>query len=323
MTHGHFAYEPIPDWSREGRQRLVEVRGAQLRGLLDEAFTQAVDGGLSLANFRFHSEDPVTEAVEWCIARFEAVDLDPRLLHLGSRSLRLFTEVGFWLAQREGAEGYRRATREPHAEGHTTSNDAPEDAEDALDGKRQLERVRDGVKALRERCCASLVEWWLEGAADLRRVLFAPHDAPDAWSPRDVAEHSPKARSFHIADALFRYYALFAGLVRYQDDELTHRACVLTWFSPCGEEPPYEVSREAVRAVLHGMPSRQMTTLRHEGVRALIRECVDHAKAALASDVALDEHLARASLRASVLHRFKIDDDELSRRIKALAKGEP
>jgi hypothetical protein len=323
MTQGHLAYEPITDWSREGRRRLVEVRGAHLWNLLDEAFTRAIEGGLSLANFRFHGEDPVPEAVEWCIARFEAMDLDPGRLHPESRSLRLFTEVGFWLAQREGAAGYRRATRAPRADEHTTSNDAREDADDALDRKRQSDRVREGLKALRDRCCASLVAWWLEGAADLRRAVFAPHDDPGAWSPRDVAEHSPKARSFHIADALFRYYALFAGLVRDHDDELTHRACVLTWFSPCGEEPPYEVSREVVRAVLHDMPSRQMTTLRHEGVRALIRQCTDHAVAARRCDVALDQHLARASLRASVLHRFKVDDEELSRRIKALPKDAP
>ncbi len=323
MTHGRLAYEPIADWSREGRRRLVEVRGAHLRVLLDEAFTQAVDGGLSLASFRFHGEDSVTEAVEWCIARFEAMDLDPGRLHPESRSLRLFTEVAFWLAQREGVAGYRRATRAPRAEGHTTLNNAREDVDDALDQQRHLDRVRKGLNALHDRCCASLVAWWLEGAADLRRVLFAPHDTPATWPPCAAEKHSPKERSFHIADALFRYYALFTGLVQDHDDELPHRACVLTWFSPCGEEPPYEVSREAVRAVLHDMPSRQMTTLRHEGVRALIRQCTDHAVAALRCDVALDRHLARASIRASVLHRFKVDDEELSRRIKALTKDAP
>lgn len=323
MTHSRPTYEAIVDWSHEGRRRLVELRGAHLRVLLDEAFTQAVDGGLSLASCRFRGDDPVTEAVEWCLARFEAMDFDPGRLRPESRSLRLFTEVAFWRAQREGAAGHRRATQAPRVEELTALHEAPGDVDDAIDSQRHLARVRNGLQALRDRCSAALVAWWLEGAADLRRLLFAPHDDPDAWSPYEIAIHSPKARSFHIADALFRYYALFAGLVRDHDDELSHRACVLTWFSPCGEEPPYEVSRAAVRKALGDMPSRQMTTLRHEGVRALIRQCTEQATEALKGEDPFGRHLARTSLRASVLHRFKIEDERLSLRIKALTKDAP
>ncbi len=322
MNHGAGPYEPITDWSREGRQRLVESRGALLQSLLDEAFSQAVDGGLSLANLRFHGDDPVTEAVEWCIRRFETMDLDPARLPPGSRSLRLFTEVRFWIAQREGAAGARRATRAPRSEPTALPHDTQEAAD--IDRERQLQcdRVHAGLLTLRDRCCAALVGWWLEGANDLRKALFAPHDGPHLWPPRD-ATRSPKARSFHTADALFRYYAMFVGLVRDADAEPTHRACVLTWFSPCGDEPPYEVAREVVRAALDDMPSRQMTTLRHEGVRVLIHQCTGHAEAAVGCDSGLDRHLARVSLRASVLHRFKVDDAALSGRIKALAAGAP
>ena len=322
MTRGPSAYEAITDWSKEGRRRLVAERGTHLRALLDEAFTQAVDGGLSLAAFRFAGDDPVTDAVEWCIARFEVMDVDPSRLHAGSRSLRLFTEVQFWLAQREGAAGFRRATR-AQADRRSAAPARCEDVVDALERQQQLDLVRKGVITLRERCCAALVGWWLEGSAELRHALFAPQDASEIWPTREAAFRSPKERSFHIADALFRYYALFAGLVSDEEEPLRHRACVLTWFHPCSDEPPYEVPRTAVRAILREMPSRQMTSLRHEGVRVLIRRCIEHADAALGRGAALDRHLACTSLRASLLHRFKVDDDDLSRRIKALARGAP
>ncbi|MFO0608837.1 MAG: hypothetical protein U0324_37065 [Polyangiales bacterium] len=322
MTRESFPYEPITDWSRAGRQRLVEARGALLRSLLDEAFSQAVDGGLSLASLRFHGDDPVAEAVAWCIRRFEAVDLDPARLPPGSRSLRLFTEVRFWVAQREGAAGARRATRSPRPEPPAPPRDTEDAADIDRERQRQCERVCAGLRTLRDRCCAALVGWWLEGAIDLRKALLAPHDPPGSWPACDAAR-SPKARSFHVADALFRYYAMFAGLVRYADDEPTHRACVLTWFSPAATSRPTRSRAGVVRAALDDMPSRQMTTLRHEGVRVLIHRCTGHAEAAVGMDGGLDRHLARESLRASLLHRFKVDDAALSRRIKALAAGAP
>lgn len=320
-------YEPIRDWSAEGRRRLVDEHGAELRLLLDEAFTVFVERtGIGLAAFRFRGDDPTSEAVAWSIERFLTADIDPSKLRPGSRSWRLFTEASFWLSQREGAAGYRRivarrapieaADREPPAEAALT-------VLSDLDAARCRERLVRGLRTLRDRCCAALAGWWLAGTARLRRDVFAPEDPPSDWASAVAAEDDSTARqrSFFIADALFRYLALFAGFVRDDGDE-PHRACARTWFSPCESRPPYEVDRASVCVALGGVPSRTMTTLRHDGVTTLIRRCAELAgRPPDDAGLRLEVTLARHSLRLSLLHRFKIVDAGLVASIEALREA--
>ncbi len=319
-------YEPIRDWSADGKRRLVEERGDQLRLLLDEAFTVFVEETrIGLAAFRFHGDDPVGEAVDWCIERFLTVDIDPSKLRVGSRSLRLFTEARFWLSQREGTAGFRRILMQRAMPIESPERGLPPSAESrstmgSLDAERFRERLARGLLALRDRCCVSLVGWWLAGTARLRRDIFAPEDPAREWDGAVAAEEdfTPKERSFCIADALFRYLALFAGLVRDDGDE-PHRACTRTWFSPCEDRRPYEVDRASVCAALGGMRSRTMTTLRHDGVTTLIRQCIELAERPVDDGgLYLEVALARRSLRVSLLERFKISDAGLNASIKAL-----
>lgn len=320
-------YASITDWSVEGRRRLVDARGDVIRLLLDGAFTELVDAGVSLGEYGFRGDDPVSEAVEWCIERFSRADLDPRSLHSGSASERLFTEGAFWLSQRVGAAAYRgiraRQVGAAGAMDRVTDTAAPTPSDaviENLSATSQRARIVTGVRALRDATCASLVAWWLEGATSLREAIFEREADAIEWEDAAKAEdRSPKQRSFHIADALFRYVALFFGLVRRDGggDE-SHRACVLTWFTRCDDAPPYERVRADVLAAFDGRPSREVTTLRHAGLTTLVRRCVDVA-AQHANDP--DEAvcwLARRSLRPSLLHRFKIDAPPLSSALAAL-----
>jgi hypothetical protein len=319
-------HEPIIDWSREGRTRLVQEQGDRMRALLEVAFETFLDDkGVGLAAFRFRSDGPVAEAVEWCVERFQSADIDPGKLRAGSNSWRLFTEVSFWLSQRETAAGYRRALAHRKGE-YSDVEEAPSTDESPetvatrdIDARRVRDRISDGVIALRETCCAALVGWWLIGSARQRRVWFENDDLADEWNTALAADQgrTSKERSFHIADALFRYLALFAGLVRRDGDE-SHRACVQTWFDRCVNEPPYEAPRAAVRAALGGLPSRQMTSLRHDGVITLIRRCVALTDRSWREVDPLVNALSLSSLRLSLLHRFRIKDDDLEARIRSL-----
>lgn len=323
----HEPYEPIRDWSPEGKRRLVEEHGAQLRLLLDEAFTVFVERtGIGLAAFRFSGDEPTNEAVDWSINRFLTANIDPSKLHPGSQSWRIFTEVKFWLSQREGKAGFQRIVTRRTAPTEAADRERPPADDDTptvpseLDRARIRKRMVQGFITLRDRTCAALAGWWLAGTARLRHDVFAPEDPPSEWANAgaDAEALTAKQRSFFIADALFRYLALFAGFVRDDGDD-SHRACAYTWFSPCENRPPYEVDRESVREAMNGLPSRTMTTLRHDGVTTLIRRCTE-----LAEPLPDDESdpmkltLARHSLRLSLLHRFKIDDASLVALIKAL-----
>jgi len=298
-----------------------------MRALLEAAFeTFVAKAGVGLEAFRFYGDEAVAEAVDWCVDRFRTADLDPARLHAGSCSWRLFTEVGFWLAQREGKAGYRSALAR-RAVGAlalawvASADESPEAiASNHVDVRRVRERIVGGVTTLRDTCCAALVGWWLVGSARLRRAWFTDDEPSDLWDTAIAAEHprNPKARSFHVADALFRYLALFAGLVQRDGADESHRACVQTWFDRCSNEPPYEVGRAAVRAALSGLPSRQMTTLRHDGVTTLLRRCLALAELPPDDGDPLVRALARSSLRRSLLHRFKIEDAGLTERIHSL-----
>lgn len=321
-------YEPINDWSLEGRRRLVEERGDQIRLLLDAAFTDFTDErGVNLREFRFRGEDPVTDAVEWSVEYFLRPHIDVEKLHTKSRSMRLFTEASFWLVHRESIAGYRRILARAQRGGPTS--DAASDTSTSpdvltatrVDARRFRERIIAGVLALRDACCASLVGWWLVGMARQRRLWFASDDPWTAWADAvALDDRSPKQRSFHVADALFRYFALFANLVQRDSNDLPHRACVLTWFTPCEDRPPYEVARRLVREALGGLPSRQMTTLRNDGVESLVRRCVELAGRSENGSDPLEDALSRASLRLSVLHRFHIEDAAIGRAIDALER---
>ncbi|TKC96483.1 hypothetical protein [Polyangium fumosum] len=168
-------YDPIDDWTPEGRRRLVEARGDEIRALLDLAFTDFVETHeVGLSSFGFRGDDPVSEAVEWSMKRFVDADIDPAYLHPGSRSLRLFTEARFWLHQKVGREGYGRllaAPRSPEVpreEAHGGEGDGLDPGAVEEFGKTLAATLR----TLGHRTCADLAGFWLEATRTLRRAWF-------------------------------------------------------------------------------------------------------------------------------------------------------
>lgn len=324
-------YAPITDWSVEGRRRLVEAQEDAMRVLLEEAFSSLCDrASINLGDFGFGGDSPIEDAAEWSLSRFQTADIDPAKLHAASRSMRLFTEAEFWLSQRVGAPAYRRIRR--REAGAAVAMDRVTDTADSSSSDAVLERLSvasqrsrivAGVRALRDATCASLVAWWLEGATALREAIFEPGGDAIEWTDAvTVEDRSPKQRSFHIADALFRYFALDVELVRRDGGgDASHKACVLTWFTRCADEPPYERARADVLTAFEGFRSRQVTTLRHDGLTTLVRRCADVAKQRVDDPDAAVRWLARRSLRPSLLHRFKIDDVPLSCALEALKEA--
>ena len=84
-------FAPIADWSPEGRRRLVEERGSEIRLELDETFSAYADQR-ELGWYGFRGTDPVDDAVEWALERFATLpELDPARLAPSLRGFGLFT----------------------------------------------------------------------------------------------------------------------------------------------------------------------------------------------------------------------------------------
>lgn len=316
-------YEPIDDWAPQARACLVSERQAEIEMLLDESIARYVDAGGSLADYGFHADDPVAEMTQWCLARFRdpEVSFDPTRLSAPSRSMRIFTEVDYWLSQRSTIEGHRARRRARPIGTRSHAHEAPSNDSEALDVTSFAARLRDGARALRDRTCAALVGWWLRGSRRLRRELLG-HDADEGWGKAPAEDlDSAKEMSFMVADSLFRYYALWIGAVDRDGDD-AHRACVETWFRPCPNRRRYEVPLDAVRDRLGGHPPRYVSNLRHAGVAALIRACAARARTDADGEI-LDRLLAGTSLRKSLKERFKVDDTETRAAIDAMAGREP
>lgn len=300
-------YTPIHDWSPRGRRRLVEERGDELRLLLDLAFTEFVDHhDVPLSAFRFGRDggDPVTEAVEWCIERFQSGHIDPARLHVESRTTRLFTEVAFWLAQRETGLGFRRVMATWSARNNSdealrgTVSPAAADLSYTLEDVRG--RLASTLRLLARSTCEDLVTGWLLGTASERADWF---DWPD--TPAQPIEWSPKQRSLYVADALFRFFVLLECLLDQESPHPSDVVASLSLFSPCSNEPPYRLPDAAVAIELTLDGSRQASRLRKTGTCRLIQLCLG-----LAGDgePSLRRELARLHLRPSLLHQHNLND---------------
>ncbi len=316
-------YAPITDWSREGRRRFLAEHRSDAELLLDQALNQVWEDGFDLRACGFKGDDPVSEAVAWSLDRFCEADLDSRRIQSESRSLRLFTEAWFWLAQRVGTRALRRirnTTRRSRRDVDPSRLPAPE-ADDAPTGDDDVrrERIAMTLRELSRRCCPALVTWWLEGAVKFRAALF--DDADPLAVDRVLTEApvpTPKQRSLRIADALFRYLALYLGFIDPEGGDLSHRACVRSWFSTCDNRPPYERAKELVMRDLGDLPSRQMTTLRQDGAEALIGRCVEVTARPAEEDESGDGAFARWSLRKTLLERYDVENASIRRDFAAI-----
>ncbi|WP_437737342.1 hypothetical protein [Sorangium sp. So ce1335] len=321
-------YQPIEDFTREGRQRLVAERGEEIRFLLDKAFTDFLDAepDVSLAAFGFRGDDPVSEAVEWAVTRFADGHVDPAELSNGSRSFRLFTEVRFWLSQKAGQQGYQRilaAAKRPRSPALLEEMPAAE-ADPDLEVLAFVRALADALPSFRARTCADLLGYWLEGTKRLRRDWFGWHERGEL---SEVAERrSKKQRSIHTHDAMFRFLCCFLQLVPGASSAAEDLALELTSLSGCPDRPPYRVPDRDVCGKLarFGVSGpRQVGALRKQGARSFLHRCLDRARADI--DTApgrLASALIRKSLSPTTLHALEIEGDmALRARIDEVRSG--
>jgi hypothetical protein len=310
-------YSPIVDWSPEGRRALVAALESELRCLLEETFTAYLDEpGASLAEFGFRGDDPVLEAADWALARFRDGDMDPIRIRPADRTLRLFTRARFWLAQRAGSRGFHRIEA---ARADGAGPGAPTDDIDArpavgVGPTDTLLSVARGVKSLAERTCPTMVDYWLRGTTAMRAVWFE-WDSADEPVPSGL---SGKEHSFHTADALFRFSAIFAKFVP-QAGALAARACVETWFTPCQDAPPFRVAEDVVAARLRLGSPREAQRERHAGMVQLIGRVLHLAETTVGLRDA-DGAVLRACIRTGLLNAYRIEDEKLAGRLAALPR---
>ncbi len=324
-------YDPIEDWTVEGRRRLVETRGDEIRALLDLAFTDFVDSqGVGLSAYGFYQEDPVGEAVEWTMDRFMTAEIDPSRLHPGSRSFRLFTEARFWLHQKVGRNGYARiqfgsvGSYAQHAKDDKQQGIEPESALAHEKVQAFGRRLAITLRTLRHNTCADLVGFWLGATKTLRREWFGWRETGEIST--EAGGLSKKQRSFYGHDAMFRFLCFLHELVSSNASAPAKLALRSTTLSPCENSPPYRVPDRAIVAnfVASGVKgSRDVAHLRKEGARQCVRDCL-----ALASSNDFDVsnegfsvELTRRSLGPTTLHALGIEDDAILReQINGLSK---
>ncbi len=321
-------YDPIDDWTPEGRIRLVAARGDEIRALLDLAFTEFVETHeVGLSSFGFRGDDPVGEAVEWSMKRFVDADINPAHLHPGSRSLRLFTEARFWLHQKVGREGYGRllaAPRSPEVPREEAHDGGEEGGPDLSAIEAFGKTLALTLRTLGQRTCADLIGFWLEATRTLRREWFGWRDRGEVSGKG--AALSKKTRSFYGHDAMFRFLCFLHDLVPPEPEELADRALLLTTLSPCENTPPYRVPDGAVLPLLARLGvqgPREVAHLRKEGAKQCMRRCAERAfpRALATAAEMLAAELTRQSLGPTTLHALGIEDDiPLREQIGALSK---
>lgn len=271
---------PIEDWSAGARAGLVATHGDEMRVLLDKAFSDLLEErDVSLSRYGFNkTDDPVTEAVAWCVERFATGDLDGGQLPAESRSFRLFTQPGFWLAQKVGAQAHvaiqrERRSRTPYSDlvHSVPATSAARDAGRCLaaleeDAARTLSRLHTST-------CADMVALWLQGTTKMRSEWFG-WDADATVAGLSSASEASK----RTADALFRFLVLFWGLLARADRPLSVRVCQGSCFSPCDNAAPYwNDPRVAARPLGVATPS-EAKQLRKDGVVLLLGACVERAQ---------------------------------------------
>ena len=203
------SFEPIEDWTLEGRAALVDSRGDELWLLLYRALSSVHDTH-DLAAFGWRGEERVDVAVAWCLNRFARGDLDgDRITH---RSFELFTIARFWLAQKVGARNVDRvlARARPRASDprRQVAAEPPPSEEPVLPPSSVVTRLGQALRGLSERTCADLVQAWLDGKGDLAAWLGRP---PVTGGP--LGELTKRDRSFVVHDARARFVVLMLDLV--------------------------------------------------------------------------------------------------------------
>ena len=263
----------IDDWTPEARRTLLAAHEDAIRATLEAAFTEYADEH-DLAPFGYHADDPVLEAVDDCVQRFASDrTIHPSRLDPEDRSFRLFTRPKWWLAQKVGAQAYRRIRgQRPQATG-----DAIEHVEAGHTRRRPdfgppldafKSRLASTLRELSSRTCHDVVLFWLTATAKLRTAWFG---AGPALPPEPAALHgaSPKTRSFRLHGALFRFAVVHVGDFVSRESEATGRALAATLLSPCLNAPPYRVpdSTVALEWTASGVPSseREVSELRKRG----------------------------------------------------------
>jgi hypothetical protein len=317
-------YESIVDWSREGRARLVEQRGDEIRALLRLAFGSFCERR-ELGPFGFRGEDPLDEAVEWSVARFATSELDPKRC---TPTFRIFTEVRFWLAQKVGAGAYSRIMR-THVEGRyadppegpRASNDEPGRSHEVLDAMHR--HLATTLQQLAARTCADLVGYWLGGTRRLRSAWFGWN----VTSEIDNASASKKQRSFHVHDAMFRYQCLHQGLIPDADGSAPTVAVRESMFRPCENRPPYRRPDDEIAPLLpaaHITGPRSVGKLRRAGLAAILGQLfLFFDRDAKDEQEILERVLLRRSLSATTVHALDLERrDDLLTRVKSLPPAE-
>lgn len=272
-------FRVIDDWSLAARAELATGDGDQIRALLDASFSTLLDErDVSLARYGFNkTDDPVSEAVSWCMDRFATGDLDPAQIDPQHHSFRLFTQPGFWLAQKVGARAHaairheqRRRVEVDERIDAASSDDAAEDARQSVstlesDAVRTLPRLHAST-------CANMVTFWLQGTVKIRGEWFGwAVEAPDP----PVASASEASK--RMADALFRFLVLFWEMLAGPDRALSVQVCEASCFSPCKNAAPYWNDPSEAARPLGVVAASDAKRLRKDGVVALLGACVDRA----------------------------------------------
>lgn len=311
-------YDPIEDWSVEGRARLAMQREDEIRLLLEEAFARFADE-YPLAPFGF---DSVEAAADFAFDRFAHGDLDPARIRAGSRSFRLCTEVRFWLAQKTGrgfAPIMARLRRMHEGEGEALASDDG-DTEREAQRERTASRWAKTLQQLRLQTCADIVGYWLRATHRLRRDCFGWHEQGSVA----VAASKP-ARSKHMHDALFRFQCLHHRLVQAgapPDPALLAVACCL--FSPCDNKPPYRAPHAHVAALLPAALAsspRAINRLWRAGLVQLLYRFLAAFDVDIAVEDPLELVLARVSVGRTTLHAYKITEAALADRLARFSAG--
>jgi hypothetical protein len=317
MSGDNNSYEPITDWSREGRAALYSRHRWEIEKLLWDAWESfASDYDLS----RFFGkctgdENEIDRATAWCITRFVSGDLDPAMLT--DRSFRLFTHPRFWIAQKVGAENLKavlarsRIDYEQPSDGHDGSSVPPWDRPQAhgqmpvdctpnspslgIDVQAFCDRLGDTLAVLHRRTCHCIVFYWLHGTEDLREILgwYLP-----VGIPPNTPGRSRKDQSFHSHDAMFRFVCLFAELVPEDSPPASLRVAVLAMFTSCPDKRPYRNEDSDIHARDPSLASspRAVGKLRQEGCAELL----DRALSLLERGPRLGEVLAVWFMRQSL-----------------------
>lgn len=316
VVHVKNPYLPITDWSKEGRRALVAAHEQKIKLYLDEAFTTFLDNPTSsLEHFGFGKKnDAISEAVNFCLDRFVNGDIDPQKLHAHDRSFRLFTRVHFWLAQKVGAQAFSRLIRPQR---HIDYSDEQHSPIETHKGSVEMfiGDLACAMPCFQKRNNNVMVQAWLEGASKLLTICTGAKAQQDAPLPG-----SSKARSMLIADALFRFLNVyFKAFTPAQLEK--HPSRPIYDQCTCSPFDNDKNHRRDDRAVAKNMNinTRDVTQHRKDAVLSYMDDYLTLLDERRDLETALIKH----SLRVSILHVHRIEDEDYKTRLRALKQADP